>query len=82
MFIVVKYGSNREIVCNPDCLAVNLLKSIGHRCGFKSNGNVIDLSDSNGKLFKMQIYGVYPFCRPIVPFLNERTWPVYLPSSD
>ncbi|XP_064601585.1 uncharacterized protein CXorf65-like [Liolophura sinensis] len=48
MFIVVKYGNNESLLCNPTCAVVNLLKSIKRRAGYANSNILLDLSDETG----------------------------------
>lgn len=50
MFIVVKYGHNESLLCNPMCAVVNLLKNIKGRAGYGQTNVTVDLSDENGEL--------------------------------
>ncbi|PAA75516.1 hypothetical protein BOX15_Mlig025751g2 [Macrostomum lignano] len=49
MFIVVKYGDNKQQLFNPKCLAQALLANIRERCGC-SEDDVLDLSDEDGNV--------------------------------
>jgi len=51
MFIVVKYGSNETLICNPSCAVINLLTSIKRRAGYGNSDVTVDLSDETGKLY-------------------------------
>lgn len=51
MFIIVKYGNNESLLCNPSCAVVNLLNSIKKRAGYGNTGLILDLSDETGKLY-------------------------------
>ncbi len=51
MFIIVKYGDNQNLLCNPDCISVNLLSFISKRIGLTLNGSIFDLSDTEGMSF-------------------------------
>lgn len=61
-FITVKFGNNESLLCNADCLAGNLLRSLIGRAHLQSDwsassvpdnaipvdARVIDLTDTNG----------------------------------
>ena len=49
MFIIVKYGQNESLLCNPGCAVVNLLTSIKRRAGYGNTNLILDLSDETGK---------------------------------
>ena len=48
MFIIVKYGNNETLLCNPSCAIVNLLTSIKRRAGYGNSNVTVDLSDETG----------------------------------
>ncbi|KAL8623859.1 hypothetical protein ACOMHN_002187 [Nucella lapillus] len=48
MFIIVKYGQNESLLCNPSCAVVNLLTSIKKRAGYGNTNLTLDLSDETG----------------------------------
>lgn len=48
MFIIVKYGQNESLLCNPMCATINLLSSIKKRAGYGNSNVVVDLSDETG----------------------------------
>ncbi|WAR19108.1 CX065-like protein [Mya arenaria] len=48
MFILVKYGNNETLLCNPSCTIVNLLTSIKRRSGFGQTDLVVDIADETG----------------------------------
>lgn len=48
MFIIVKYGQNETLLCNPMCATINLLNSIKNRAGYGNSNVVVDLSDETG----------------------------------
>ena len=57
MFIIVKYGNNESLICNPSCAVVNLLASIKRRAGFGNTNIHIDLSDETGRyIFHCLLY--------------------------
>lgn len=60
MYIIVKYGNNESLLCNPSCAVVNLLASIKRRAGFANSKTLLDLSDETGMskiLLKCQYHG-------------------------
>ena len=52
MFILVKYGNNETLLCNPSCAVINLLHSIKTRAGYGKTNVTVDLSDDTGELQK------------------------------
>lgn len=48
MFILVKYGANETLLCNPSCAVVNLLTSIKRRAGYGNTNVVVDIADETG----------------------------------
>lgn len=48
MFILVKYGANETLLCNPSCHVVNLLTSIKRRAGYGNSNLVVDIADETG----------------------------------
>lgn len=48
MFIRVKYGDDETLLCNPNCVVVNLLSSIKTRSGHADTETVLDLTDETG----------------------------------
>ncbi|KAL4238973.1 hypothetical protein ACF0H5_003677 [Mactra antiquata] len=48
MFILVKYGNNETLLCNPSCAVVNLLTSIKKRAGYGNTDLVVDIADETG----------------------------------
>lgn len=48
MFILVKYGNNETLLCNPSCAVINLLHSIKSRAGYGKTNVTVDLSDDTG----------------------------------
>lgn len=48
MFILVKYGNNETLLCNPSCAVINLLHSIKSRAGYGKTNVIVDLSDDTG----------------------------------
>ncbi|KAJ8308607.1 hypothetical protein KUTeg_013481 [Tegillarca granosa] len=48
MFIIVKYGNNETLLCNPSCAVINLLTSIKRRAGYGNSNVIVDLSDETG----------------------------------
>lgn len=49
MFIRVKYGDDATLLCNPNCVVINLLSSIRTRSGrHVDTETVIDLADETG----------------------------------
>jgi len=48
MFIVVKYGNNETLLCNPMCATINLLASIKRRAGYGNTNVVVDIADETG----------------------------------
>ena len=51
MFIIVKYGRNKSLLCNPMCATINLLRSIKRRSGYGNSNVVVDLSDKTGMFY-------------------------------
>ena len=49
MFIIVKYGNNESLYCNPSCAVINLLNSIKRRTGYGNTNVCLDLSDESGQ---------------------------------
>ncbi|KAK2161357.1 hypothetical protein LSH36_118g05015 [Paralvinella palmiformis] len=47
MFIIVKYGNNESLLCNPSCAVINLLNSIKRRAGYGNTNVCLDLSDES-----------------------------------
>lgn len=56
MFIVVKYGQNETLLCNPSCAVVNLLTSIKRRTGYGNTNLILDLSDETGLIKELDIH--------------------------
>ena len=52
-FIIVKYGSNEERLCNPNCLSVVLLSHVKKSCGFESLSENIDLATESGEVLDL-----------------------------
>lgn len=48
MFILVKYGNNETLLCNPSCAVINLLKSIKRRAGYGNSEIIVDIADETG----------------------------------
>ncbi|KAH3854192.1 uncharacterized protein LOC127875475 [Dreissena polymorpha] len=48
MFILVKYGNNETLLCNPSCMVVNLLTSIKRRSGYGNTDVIVDIADETG----------------------------------
>lgn len=48
MFILVKYGNNETLLCNPSCAVINLLTNIKRRAGYGNSNLTVDLSDETG----------------------------------
>jgi len=53
MFIRVKYRDDETLLCNPNCVVVNLLSSIKTRSGHADTETVLDLADETG-LFRIR----------------------------
>lgn len=51
MFIMVKYGNNETLLCNPGCAVINLLTSIKKRAGYGNTDLVVDIADETGIFF-------------------------------
>lgn len=49
MFILVKYGANETLLCNPSCTIINLLTSIKRRSGLGNTDLVVDVADETGE---------------------------------
>ncbi|XP_071080552.1 uncharacterized protein CXorf65 homolog [Haliotis cracherodii] len=56
MFIIVKYGKNESLLCNPSCAVVNLLNSIKKRAGYGNTGVILDLSDETGLVKDLDLH--------------------------
>ncbi|XP_013382023.1 uncharacterized protein CXorf65-like [Lingula anatina] len=56
MFIIVKYGNNEELICNPSCAVVNLLNNIKKRTGFGNTPVSLDLSDETGLIKELDAH--------------------------
>lgn len=56
MFIIVKYGHNESLLCNPSCAVINLLASIKRRAGYGNTNLVLDLSDENGLVKELDVH--------------------------
>ncbi|XP_025103693.1 uncharacterized protein CXorf65-like [Pomacea canaliculata] len=56
MFIIVKYGQNETLLCNPSCAVINLLTSIKRRTGFGNTNLILDLSDETGLIKELDIH--------------------------
>lgn len=48
MFILVKYGNNETLLCNPSCAVINLLTSIKRRAGYGNTDVIVDIADETG----------------------------------
>ncbi|XP_060568119.1 uncharacterized protein CXorf65-like [Ruditapes philippinarum] len=48
MFILVKYGNNETLLCNPSCAVINLLTSIKRRAGYENTNVTVDIADETG----------------------------------
>lgn len=56
MFILVKYGNNETLLCNPSCAVVNLLTNIKRRAGYGNSNVTVDLSDETGENSNLIIF--------------------------
>lgn len=56
MYIIVKYGQNESLLCNPSCAVVNLLTSIKRRTGYGNTNLVLDLSDETGLVKELDVH--------------------------
>lgn len=56
MFIIVKYGNNESLICNPSCAVINLLGSIKRRAGYGNSNVTIDLSDETGLIKELDTH--------------------------
>ncbi|KAK7488341.1 hypothetical protein BaRGS_00020315 [Batillaria attramentaria] len=56
MFIIVKYGQNETLLCNPSCAVVNLLTSIKRRAGYGNTNLILDLSDETGLIKELDVH--------------------------
>lgn len=56
MFIIVKYGQNESLLCNPMCATINLLSSIKKRAGYGNSNVVVDLSDETGLVKELDLH--------------------------
>lgn len=71
MFILVKYGNNETLLCNPSCAVVNLLTSIKRRAGYGSSNVIVDIADETGKE-KVSLHKFYFGCdESFVAFLKR-----------
>lgn len=64
MFILVKYGNNETLLCNPSCAVINLLTSIKRRAGYGNTDVVVDIADETGTMYsylRCKTY-MYVFC--------------------
>ena len=50
MFIRVKYGDDETLLCNANCVVVNLLSSVKSRSGHHAD---IDLADETGLFYTL-----------------------------
>jgi len=53
MFIRVKFGDNETLLCNPNCVVINLLSNIRTRSRQTDDGIVVDLTDETGLLINI-----------------------------
>jgi len=51
MFIRVKYGDDETMLCNVNCVVVNLLSSIRTRSGHANSQIAVDLTDETGPFY-------------------------------
>ncbi|KAK6181834.1 hypothetical protein SNE40_009616 [Patella caerulea] len=56
MYIIVKYGNNESLLCNPSCAVINLLSSIKSRTGFANTNKILDLSDETGLVKELDMH--------------------------
>ncbi|XP_076463640.1 uncharacterized protein CXorf65-like [Babylonia areolata] len=56
MYIIVKYGQNESLLCNPSCAVVNLLTSIKRRTGYGNTNLTLDLSDETGLVKELDVH--------------------------
>lgn len=56
MFIIVKYGQNETLLCNPMCATINLLNSIKKRAGYGNSNVIVDLSDETGLVKELDLH--------------------------
>ncbi|KAK7103567.1 uncharacterized protein [Littorina saxatilis] len=56
MFIIVKYGQNESLLCNPSCAVINLLTSIKRRTGYGNTNLILDLSDETGLVKELDVH--------------------------
>ncbi|CAG2258022.1 uncharacterized protein CXorf65 homolog [Mytilus galloprovincialis] len=56
MFIIVKYGQNETLLCNPMCAIINLLNSIKKRAGYGNSNVIVDLSDETGLVKELDLH--------------------------
>ncbi|XP_064646819.1 uncharacterized protein LOC135499792 [Lineus longissimus] len=50
MFITVKFGERKEIIFNPNCRSIALLRQIRQKCNYTNEVIGIDLSDEEGNV--------------------------------
>ena len=77
MFILVKYGNNETLLCNPSCAVINLLHSIKSRAGYGKTNVIVDLSDDTGKYFQSSVYilHLYYFTVSALLRMGRPEWP-------
>lgn len=74
MFILVKYGNNETLLCNPSCAVINLLTNIKRRAGYGNSNVTVDLSDETGEnsIISIFIFQIYFLIQ-----INLRDWLFY-----
>ncbi|ESO85578.1 hypothetical protein LOTGIDRAFT_229456 [Lottia gigantea] len=68
MYIIVKYGNNESLLCNPNSAVINLLSSIKSRAGFANTNKILDLSDETEyklKFLTLTKFGVESLYAPL-----------------
>ena len=82
MFILVKYGNNETLLCNPSCAVINLLTSIKRRAGYGNTDVIVDIADETGKKWA-ELYWpllwslLFYFYRWTQPVCSTQIWKVH-----
>ena len=61
-YVQIRYGSNQTLICNTDCICINLLQYIRENCTSLSVEVELDLVDSFGStknLRKLDLHVVF-----------------------
>ncbi|CAD5113802.1 DgyrCDS2967 [Dimorphilus gyrociliatus] len=92
MFILIKYGANETLLCNPTCAVVNLLNSIKRRSGHADL--TIDVADETGLVKELDAHkydyaykhlgteGTYVLMEKQMVFVDEHPQCAYVPLLD